>query len=90
MSYNAHPGDCVKVTTTKITQCFAHVKFQKGGEKYSGTLHISEFKKLGYKYIESLFEIIKIGDEFDATLIEYNDKYHSWRLSLVISQTDLN
>lgn len=76
-------GDVVNVVVTKVIKNFALVEFAYCGETYSGSLHISEFKKLGYNYIHNLSSIINDGDEFSTSIQEYQERYDRWSLLLL-------
>lgn len=77
-------GDVVKATVSKVIKSFALIEFAHHGETYTGSIHISEFKKLGHNYIENLSDIVCAGDEFDASILEYQEKYSCWRLKLLV------
>ena len=80
-------GDVVNVVVTKVIKSFALVEFTHCGETYTGQIHISEFTKLGYGYIRNLSRIVGESDEFHASVLEYQEKYECWNLSLL---TDYN
>lgn len=80
-------GDVVNVVVGKVIKSFALVEFMHCGETYAGSLHISQFKKLGHGYIRNLSSIVNEGDEFYASVQKYQDKYECWDLSLL---TDYN
>ena len=80
-------GDVVNVVVTKVIRSFALVEFTHCGETYAGQIHISEFTKLGHGYIRNLSHIVGEGDEFYASVLNYQEKYECWNLNLL---TDYN
>lgn len=77
-------GDVVNVVVTRVMKSFVLVEFSYCGNSYVGSLHISEFKKLGHGYIPDLSHIVREGDEFFAAIQEYQEKYESWKLTLLV------
>lgn len=77
-------GDVCKATVERIVSKFAIVKFSLYDRWYKGSIHISEFGKLGYGYINDLGCIISEGDEIEVCLFRYNLNYRNWDLKLVI------
>lgn len=77
-------GDVSIATIRKIIPSFAFVDFKHYGEVYQGSIHISEFTKLGYGYIKNLREIVSIGDEFKTVVKSYSDKHQDWKLDIVL------
>lgn len=77
-------GDNVKATVIKVIKSFALVEFNCFGKVYSGSIHISEFEKLGYGYIENLGKIVHKGEDFDAVIGGYSDIYKNWQLNLCV------
>ena len=80
------PGDVSNATVNSVIRSFALVDFKLFGASYNGSIHISEFSKLGYGYIPSLPEIIHDGDQFKVSIIGYDSKYSCWKLKLVIDE----
>ena len=76
-------GDVVCVIVTKVIKDFALVEFSHYGETYTGSLHITEFKKLGYGYIPVLSKVVHIGDEFYASIVTFQEKHENWSLQLL-------
>lgn len=76
-------GDVVHVVVTKIIKSFALVEFTHCGETYAGSIHISEFKKLGYEYIQNLSSIVNEGDKFYTAVLSYHETHNNWRLMLL-------
>ena len=48
-----------------------------------GSIHISEFTKLGYGYIPNLKSIIQVGDEYKVVLKRYNKLLDSGEVEIV-------
>ena len=65
-------GDVAQAIVKKIIKSFAIVEFRHYGKVYLGSIHISEFTKLGYGYIPNLKSITQVGDEYKVVLKEYN------------------
>ncbi|MBE6688049.1 MAG: hypothetical protein E7588_02090 [Ruminococcaceae bacterium] len=80
-------GDVTCAVVTKIIKYFVLVKFDLYGKEFVGSIHISEFKKLGHGFIENLSNIVSTGEEFDVVVVGYNNKYESWNLE-INAQTD--
>ena len=76
-------GDVVLCEVLMVTKSFAFVEFEKGGEIYKGCIHISEFGKLGYGYIQRLSQIVYVGDKLRVSIQQYNSKYQDWELSIL-------
>lgn len=76
-------GDVAKACVYQVMLSFALVQFELYGEKYNGRIHIAEFKKLGYGYIERLNHIVSKGDEFDIVVNNYCDQHECWNLGLI-------
>ena len=79
-------GDVVKVTVKRVIHSFALVEFKFSGEMYNGQIHISEFKKLGYRYIRNLSKIVPIDTEYRVMLSDYNEKHESWNMTLLVQE----
>lgn len=69
-------GDNVKGTVTGIKQYGAFVKFQDGS---SGLIHISEFSD---GYVKKLEDFVKVGDEIEVQVIEFNEEIQKYNLSI--------
>lgn len=76
-------GDVAQAIVKKVIYSFAIVEFKHYGKNYVGSIHISEFAKLGHGYIPNLKEIVQIGDEFTVALREYMEEHKKWRLEIV-------
>lgn len=76
-------GDVAQAIVKKIIKSFAIVEFKHYGKVYLGSIHISEFTKLGYGYIPNLKSITQVGDEYKVVLKEYNKKLKSWKVEIV-------
>lgn len=76
-------GDVAQAIVKKITKSFAIVEFRHYGKVYLGSIHISEFTKLGYGYIPNLKSITQVGDEYKVVLKEYNKQLESWEVEIV-------
>lgn len=87
LSRNAVPetGDVVIATIYKVIKSFALAEFEFRDNVYRGSIHISEFKKLGYGYIRNIYSIVSESDQFKVSLGEYEAKYNSWRMVLIQS-----
>ena len=48
-----------------------------------GSIHISEFTKLGYGYISNLKSIVQVGDEYRVALKKYDENRESWQVEIV-------
>ena len=76
-------GDVAQAIVKKIIKSFAIVEFRHYGKVYLGSIHISEFTKLGYGYIPNLKSIIQVGDEYKVVLKRYNKQLESWEVEIV-------
>lgn len=76
-------GDVAQAIVKKIIKSFAIVEFRHYGKVYLGSIHISEFTKLGYGYIPNLKSIIQVGDEYKVVLKGYNKQLESWEVEIV-------
>lgn len=76
-------GDVAQAIVKKIIKSFAIVEFRHYGKVYLGSIHISEFTKLGYGYIPNLKLITQVGDEYKVVLKEYNKQLESWKVEIV-------
>lgn len=76
-------GDVVNVVVTKVIRSFALVEFAHCGETYTGRIHISEFRQLGYGYIRDLSHIVKEGDKFCTSVLSFQEKHQCWQLKLL-------
>ncbi len=80
-------GDVAQAIVKKIIKSFAIVEFRHYGKVYCGSIHISEFTKLGYGYIPNLKSITQVGDEYKVVLKEYNKQRESWKVEIVENET---
>ena len=80
-------GDVAQAIVKKIIKSFAIVEFRHYGKVYLGSIHISEFTKLGYGYIPNLKSITQVGDEYKVVLKEYDKKRESWKVEIVENET---
>lgn len=76
-------GDVAQAIVKKIIKSFAIVEFRHYGKVYLGSIHISEFTKLGYGYIPNLKSITQVGDEYKVVLKKYNKQLESWEVEIV-------
>lgn len=76
-------GDVAQAIVKKIIKSFAIVEFRHYGKAYLGSIHISEFTKLGYGYISNLKSITQVGDEYKVVLKEYDEKRESWKVEII-------
>lgn len=76
-------GDVAQAIVKKIIKSFAIVEFRHYGKVYWGSIHISEFTKLGYGYIPNLKSITQVGDEYKVVLKGYNKQLESWEVEIV-------
>ena len=83
IKHNAQVGDTAIATVYDVISQFALVEFRLLGEKYKGSIHISEFGKRGYGYINCLSDIVNDGDQFNTLLLEYNEKHSNWALGIL-------
>ncbi len=81
-------GDVINAIVTKVIHSFALVEFMHNGETYLGKIHISEFAKLGYGYIPNLSKMVHIGDEYHASLVDFQEEYNRWNLRLILENSD--
>ncbi len=75
-------GDATKATVTKVIKSFVLVRFELYGKEFAGSIHISEFTKLGHGFIKNLSEIVSVGEELDVVVSEYCKEYNSWKLTI--------
>lgn len=76
-------GDVAQAIVKKIIKSFAIVEFKHYGKLYLGSIHISEFTKLGYGYISNLRTIVQVGDEYRVALKKYDENRESWQVEIV-------
>lgn len=76
-------GDVAQAIVKKIIKSFAIVEFKHYGKLYLGSIHISEFTKLGYGYISNLRSIVQVGDEYRVALKKYDENRESWQVEIV-------
>ncbi len=79
-------GDVAQAIVKKIIKSFAIVEFRHYGKTYVGSIHISEFTKLGYGYIPNLKSITQVGDEYKVVLKEFDEKRESWKVEIIESE----
>lgn len=84
----AQKGDVAIAVVNDVVRSFALVDFKLYDNIYSGSIHISEFGKIGYGYIRRLSKVIQDGDEFRVSLVEYDEKYHCWKLKIIPEEND--
>ncbi|WP_019228241.1 hypothetical protein [Sedimentibacter sp. B4] len=72
-------GDMVIAVVSRVIPSFALVEINHYGKKYSGSIHVG---KLNKGYIKDIFNVVSEGDEFRAMVLDYNEKYKCWNLSL--------
>lgn len=75
-------GDVAEATVYDVIYSFALVEFNLFGSKYRGSIHISEFGKLGYGYIRYLPEKVHNGDVFNVIVHKYDETNSCWKLKL--------
>lgn len=75
-------GDTAKGTVIKILEYFAIIHFTFNGISCNGSLHISEFKKLGYGFIANLSDVVHVGEQYDIVLIQFDSARARWKLQL--------
>lgn len=73
-------GDIVNAIVTRVIPSFAIVEINHYGKKYVGSIHV---KNLNMGYVKDIFSVVTEGDEFRAMVIDYDEKYKCWNLSLV-------
>lgn len=83
-------GDVAQAIVKKVMHSFALVEFKHYGEIYEGSIHVSEFTKLGYGYIPKLRDIVHVEDEYKVSLKDFSDKYQSWNLQLIIDEESMS
>ena len=76
-------GDVVQAIVKKVIKSFAIVEYRHYGKIYLGSIHISEFTKLGYGYIPNLKSIVQVGDEYKVVLKKYDEKRESWKVEII-------
>lgn len=79
-------GDVAQAIVKKVIHSFALVEFKHYGEVYVGSIHISEFAKLGYGYIPNLRNVVQLEDEYKVVLKEFSEEHQSWCLQLVVDE----
>ena len=70
----AQAGDIAYVTVYDVISQFALVEFRLFGQSYKGSIHIAEFGRNGHGYIHRLSDIVQDGDQFNVSLIEFDEK----------------
>lgn len=83
---DAQVGDIACVTVYDVLSQFALVEFRLFGQNYKGSIHIAEFGRQGHGYIPRLSDIVQDGDQFNVSLIEFDEKYSNWKLRLLPEQ----
>lgn len=78
----AQVGDVATAIVYSVNARFANVEFNLFGKHYYGSIHISEFGRMGYGYIKNLPDIVRPGDKYEVVLDEYNDVYSNWKLTI--------
>ena len=76
-------GDVVQAIVKKVIKSFAIVEYRHYGKIYLGSIHISEFTKLGYGYIPNLKSIVQVGDVYKVVLKKYDEKRESWKVEII-------
>ena len=76
-------GDIARVTVYDVISQFALVEFKLFGQKYKGSIHIAEFGRQGHGYIPRLSDIVQDGDQFNVSLIEFDQKHSNWKLKIL-------
>ena len=82
INQNPEIGDVALAVVTKVIKDFVLVKFDLYGKQFVGSIHISEFKKLGHGFIKNLSNIVDVDEEFEVVIGRYNDKYKLWNLEI--------
>ena len=80
---DAQVGDIARVTVYDVISQFALVEFKLFGQKYKGSIHIAEFGRQGHGYIPRLSDIVQDGDQFNVSLIEFDQKHSNWKLKIL-------
>ena len=81
-SVGLQPGDTSKICINQIRWTFALGSFEKYGTKYTGRIHVSEFRKLGYGYIDNLGDVISVGDTFDIIVKKKRNNSTEWEVMI--------
>lgn len=84
----AQAGDIACVTVYDVISQFALVEFRLFGQSYKGSIHIAEFGRNGHGYIHRLSDIVQDGDQFNVSLIEFDEKYSNWKLKILPEKSD--
>lgn len=74
-------GEIVDVRVNRINKFFLLVEFYVDSIKQSGSVHISE---LSYDYVNDINQFANIGDRFKAKVLNYNNKYNNWNITLKV------
>lgn len=72
-------GDMVNAVVYRVIPSFALVEMYHYGKKYSGRIYVGN---LNMGYVKDIFRVVSEGDEFRAMVLDYNEKYKCWNLSL--------
>ncbi len=72
-------GDMVNTVVVRLNRFFAIVEFERFGQKYKGSIY---YKNLNMGKFKNISEVVNIGDEFKAQVIDYNEEYKLWNLTL--------
>lgn len=73
------PKEIVEFTVTKIIPSFGFGNFQYLGEKYNGSLHISEIDD---HYIKDIHDYLKLGNTYKVKVVSYDSLHRNWVLTM--------
>lgn len=72
-------GDIINVEVIRIVTNYAIVTVGIGAEKYAGSIHISQ---LSEQFIESVKEVVSVGDICKARVLGYDEIHNKWKFTL--------
>lgn len=75
-------GDISIALVRKVLKSMALVEFKINGVPYRGKIHISEFGRNGYGFIQWLPDVVKPGESFNIIVNDYDEEHSNWSLSI--------
>lgn len=88
LNANSDPevGDVVNVVVTNVIPSFVFVMFDFNNKKQYGVIHVRD---LGLGFVRNIYKVIKIGDEYRATILDFNEEHNNWLLKKIDDENNL-
>ena len=83
-------GDVATAIVTHANKNFAYVSLTLHDQYFKGCIYVTEFRKLGYGFIEDLSSVVNQGEEFEVSLKNYNQARKLWELKIIHQKDDIN